>query len=170
MVMKKILFLLFLISYSFSERYMIIVNTSVDVTVMNSDQVKRIFKGRVDHWEDQSLIIPCYIDSKNKEGAPFFTKFLKISPVRYKRYWLKKTFSGEAVAPKALPTPKHVLEFVSITPSSIAVVPEKYGSELPNMKRVELVAYLDVDIGEPVYMPNHLFYSANMLANVSSDP
>ena len=132
--------ILILCSLSFSgdkQEYILIANKNIPRENLKDDELKKIFAGRMVLWENEVKIDPCYIDPDTEDGQFFFAGILKISVKKFKKYWLKKVFSGYGAAPVSLKTTEAIVEFISENKGGIGVIPKDMVKDLKGCKIIK---------------------------------
>ena len=120
------------------ETYILIVNESVDVSKLSKKELKKIYRGKMKMWSKDLDIRPCYANVNTKTGKVFFKKLLKISPAKFKKYWLRMVFSGSGAAPVSLGNVESIIDFVSKNPGGMGIIPASYKDKLKGVRIVGL--------------------------------
>lgn len=100
----------------------IIVNNSVTNGDISAKELRRIFLGKKTTWDDGTSVQPCYINTIDDSGVNFFKTIIRKDHTKFKRYWVKKLFSGDGVAPAAFESLTEVSDYVSKRKGAICYV------------------------------------------------
>lgn len=100
---------------------MIIVNSSVGQDTLSKDEVSKIFLGKHLSWADGSKINMGYQINTNSNTI-FFNKIIGKKFKKFKKYWLKKVFSGNGTPPKTFDNSDKAVNFVKSTSGSISYI------------------------------------------------
>ena len=127
--MKKYLMFLLILSFVLigQEKGVVIANLDVDVSSVTKFGLKRIYLGQKKFWTDGNPVIPIMLsDKKAKEITKrFFNDLLNTSARKYKKGWLKLTFSGNGSAPKRFKSVKKLILYVAETSGAVGFIPLK---------------------------------------------
>ena len=117
------------------EKGVVIVKSEVSEKSLSTFQLLEIYDGNTQFWKNQAKITPCYLDPKDNElGMRFFKDLLNLSPVKFRKLWLKRVFSGQGSAPISLSNDKRVLEFVSDHRGAIGIISESWVDTTQNIR------------------------------------
>ena len=114
-----------------SESGYIIANKDVQVNKLSKQELSSIFLGNKQFWDNGSRIKTSYIMDKSEFSFIFFNQYVEKAYKKFKRYWLKKIFSGYGAAPKNFKNPEQIIDFVSRNSGAIGF----YIGEKPNNKQ-----------------------------------
>jgi ABC-type phosphate transport system substrate-binding protein len=123
--MKKIVQIIAILTIltlsSWAKEGQIIVNIAVTQALTEAD-IKSIYLGKKTQWHDETEIAPAYQSNIDLVGVLFFEKIIKKKHKYFKKYWIKKVFSGNGVAPKILNKDEDVIDYVASNPGGIGFV------------------------------------------------
>lgn len=83
---------------SYGEEYVVVCHKECPVDTLTSQEVKRIFLGKMKKWPDGSSI-DIVVNSNEEVHANFTRSALSKSPSQLSNYWRKILFSGRSVMP-----------------------------------------------------------------------
>ncbi len=114
--------------------YVIVVNTSNDVSSLSVDEVSRLFLKRTAKWDSGLDVVPVdQVESSSVRDR--FSEDIHDKPVSaVKSFWQRQIFSGRAVPPTEKASDAEVLAFVRSNPAAIGYV--SAGSPLGTNVRV----------------------------------
>ena len=78
--------------------------------------------GRKTLWQRGLKTDPCYLAYNTPAGKLFFSSIIAYNYEKFKRYWLKKVFSGYGTAPYPLRTTERIINFVSKNKGGIGII------------------------------------------------
>jgi len=91
----------------------IIANEDVPVNEISKSDLSYIFLGNKKFWNNNCRIRASYITDKSKTSSIFFNDYVEKAYKKFKRYWLKKIFSGYGSAPISFKNPESLIDFIS---------------------------------------------------------
>ncbi|WP_206483255.1 hypothetical protein [Thalassotalea sp. G2M2-11] len=100
----------------------VITHQSVNVSAIDTTQLRRIFTMRQQRWSDDTPIVVFVLPSQHDVHIQFATQYLKIFPYKLDRIWNKLTFSGLGVVPRKISSQQEIERLVRITPGAIGYV------------------------------------------------
>jgi ABC-type phosphate transport system substrate-binding protein len=100
----------------------LVVNSEIDTSKVDAEQVELIYLGKKTLWESGQRIVPVLVNEESDESKQFLENVLKKSVSQYRAYWKRRLFSGGGTVPKTFRTSGEVVEFVARTPGAIGVV------------------------------------------------
>ncbi|MCJ8345081.1 hypothetical protein MJH12_06045 [bacterium] len=103
----------------------ILVNTKVPLEEFSRKELKRVFLGKQTLWKNDKVILPCYQYNNDATDRVFFKNILRRSHSRFKRYWLKRLFSGNGIQPSEFESADEILEFVASNRGAVCYVKSK---------------------------------------------
>lgn len=126
--MKNInkIFVLLFISFSvslFAQETVVIVNNSVKESTLSKNDIKKIYLGKTDAWEDGSNVHLAYLDPISTElGSKFFSDVVDVTFQKFSKIWIKKVFSGYGSKPAKFSEEKAIINFVSQNKGAIGFI------------------------------------------------
>lgn len=114
----------------------LVVNSDIDSTRINAEQIELIYLGKKTLWDSGQRIVPVLVNEESEESKRFLENVLKKSVAQYRAYWKRRLFSGGGAVPKTFRTSTEVVEFVARTPGAIGVV--QSGAKDSRVKVVEV--------------------------------
>ena len=124
---------LFCNSYA-EEKNVLIVNKKIIIESITKTELRKIYLGKTALWNGKIKTQPCLINAKTSLGRNFFEEVLDMPVEKFKRYWLRKVFSGYGAPPTSFNSVEEVIEFVSKKEGGIGFIPESKFKSLPNCK------------------------------------
>jgi hypothetical protein len=119
-----------------AEPGVIIVNKAVATDSLTAHQIQKLFLGKSLMWSKKIHASPCYLTSGDDLGRRFFVDVLDTSLKKFKKYWLKRVFSGYGSAPVSFGSTRKLLNYVSDHPGGIGVIPQSWVDSLTHSKIV----------------------------------
>lgn len=117
----KVLITALLVSSISSADGIVIANSSVASAGLSKSEVSKIFLGKQTVWSDGSGIVTGYqVDTAS--ASTFFNGYVGKKFKKFKKYWLKKVFSGNGVAPKTFSSSAQAVTFVKATHGAIVFI------------------------------------------------
>ncbi len=104
------------------EKGIIIVHKSVPTDSMSSSDIQDIYMGRDLLWDNTVKIEPVMLEKKHEITKRFLKQILDMNYSKFRRFWLRKTYSGNKPGPKYLDSIDRMIEFVSQTAGAIGYV------------------------------------------------
>ena len=116
-------FTIILSANSFAQSFTVVVNNSVNISDIDKSELQRIYLGKIELWNNNTKIIPCYISpAKNEAGKSFFYTVIEMDLEKFNKTWLKKVFAGYGVKPNEFSDENDLIEFVSKTNGAIGFI------------------------------------------------
>lgn len=119
--LAKAFFLLFLLC-SFSSSAVTVVVHPSNKTLINEQDIARIFLGKQAEFPGGGNAIPISLPENSEVTKSFITSVLKKTPPQLKSYWAKLVFTGQGDPPETLPSDKAVVDLVSSNENYIGFV------------------------------------------------
>ena len=114
-------FLIFSLSSSAIAEPTVIVNKSVHVDELNTNDVKQIFMGKKRSWENGDIIVAAVLES-GETHENFLKKFIEKSRMQFRTYWKKLVFTGKAQALNEFGSESDLVAFVADTKGAIGYI------------------------------------------------
>lgn len=126
---KRLIMAVFLLLFLFDgllfageEKIVVIVNDSGPLTNFSEVQIKDIYLGHLMFIGNLRIVPLHYRESGIKEA--FLLRFLQMTPMEYRRYWISKSFQDGIVPPPFLDDFRQINETVKQVPGAIGYLPE----------------------------------------------
>jgi hypothetical protein len=118
----------------------IIANTSVPVSHLSKKDIKRIYMGFTLFWDNEEPVMPALLSPKKITVSEQIVKSaLNQSLNQYRRYWVRRVFSGFGRAPIQIKTPEALALYINATPGSIGLLTHyKPTKSNPNVKVIRI--------------------------------
>ncbi len=105
---------------------MVIANEKGAPTTLTIKELKSIFQGEKQRWNDGTKISIAFMKSSTPVGSATSNKVLKMSGDQLNKFWLALVFQGKAKAPFFYGTASEVENYVSQNAGAIGVVEAGY--------------------------------------------
>jgi ABC-type phosphate transport system substrate-binding protein len=107
------------VSGAMAQDIAVIANKNVSENSLTKSDVKMIFFGQKQRWENgNTIVLALWGDSGAKES--FLSQYMHKSPSQYSNYWRKQIFTGKGQMPASFDDMAEVVKFVGDTPGAIA--------------------------------------------------
>lgn len=100
----------------------IVVNKSVAISEIATDQAADIFLGKIDSLPNGTKMVPIDQEDAEKVRAEFYTKVVKKDAAQLNAYWSRLIFTGKGEPPKKVADNAEVLALVASNPNIIGYV------------------------------------------------
>ena len=100
----------------------IVVNKSVAISEIATDQAADIFLGNIDSLPNGTKMVPIDQEDAEKVRAEFYTKVVKKDAAQLNAYWSRLIFTGKGEPPKKVADNAEVLALVASNPNIIGYV------------------------------------------------
>ncbi len=97
----------------------VIVNSSVPQTSVSRTDIRQVFTGHRQFWDDGSKIRVFVLDSSAPQHKTFCREQLKMFPYQLERLWNQITYSGQGEPPVRLDSQQELINAVLDTPGAI---------------------------------------------------
>lgn len=121
-IIKTLLFLSFLTvapSLFADEKGVLVVGEDVDITNLSANELENIFLGRQTLWSNGKRIQIAISTQNDEKLEQFLIENIGQNKRRFKKYWLKKVFSGYGIAPKLFNSNDKALDFAKSQENAI---------------------------------------------------
>lgn len=105
-----------------AEKLAIIVNNSVDVSMLSKSEVKKIFLGKKTTWDKGGKIVISILKKKSDTHKKFLKTYVKKNPSQYSNFWKKLVFTGKGKMPKNSKSENAMVKFVSTTKNAVGYI------------------------------------------------
>ena len=105
---------------------MVIANEKGAPTTLTMKELKSIFQGEKQRWNDGTKISIAFMKSSTPVGSATSNKVLKMSGDQLNKFWLALVFQGKAKAPFFYGSASEVESYVSQNAGAIGVVESGY--------------------------------------------
>lgn len=100
----------------------IVVSSDVSKDQMSMKELRSFLKGEKQEWSDGTRVRLAIMDPKTDIGSETADKLYGMSEKQLKKYWLGKSFRGEAVAPEFFKSEDALLSYVTAGEGVLGVV------------------------------------------------
>jgi hypothetical protein len=127
--------------------FVVVAHDDLGLEDLSSEQLRRIFLGERQYWDDGSRILTLIGMPGTAGRATVLELICDMTEAQYREYWIAKIFRTQATSgPRVLETDAALLSFVSRLPGSIAVVPAS-----PDTDGVRILSIDGLKPGAPGY-------------------
>ncbi|WP_139141993.1 hypothetical protein [Alteromonas lipolytica] len=102
----------------------VLVNQSVNVDELSSVQLRMIFAGRTQFWQDGSRIQVFVLPTDGPVHQQFCRTLLNTYPYQLKRIWQRVVYSGQGDAPTVVDSVAQMSAMIAATPGAIGYLPQ----------------------------------------------
>lgn len=113
--------LLMLTTITAQAELLVIANKSVTQSTLSGQDMKDIFLGNKQYWNDKSKISVAAL-SEGDTAKAFFSKYLGMSPKQYDGLWDEKLYTGGKLSPRLFKNAKQLVDFITQTSGAIGFV------------------------------------------------
>jgi ABC-type phosphate transport system substrate-binding protein len=99
----------------------VIVNPSVPINSVSSDDLKKIFTGKMVVWEGGQSIKPATLNDGSVHEE-FVKNYTGKTTNQFQTYWRRMIFTGQGIQPRSFSSSRDLIEYVSETPGAIGYV------------------------------------------------
>ena len=117
----------------------VVANPDVTISSISISDLRRIFMGKKRLWSNKKAIKAYYLTDKIAVGKDLIEKVTHISSHSYKKYWVKKIFSGFGSPPTPEQSYNILIEHVIETPGAIAIIDREVAKVLTGCKQITIV-------------------------------
>jgi ABC-type phosphate transport system substrate-binding protein len=121
-----------------NQKGVVVVSPDVDINSISKDDLENIFLGRQTIWSNGKRINIAISTQNDEKLEQFLIDNIGQSKRRYKKYWLKKVFSGYGVAPRLFSSNEKALEFAKMHPSTITYLTVDDDTQAEKIKIIEV--------------------------------
>lgn len=100
---------------------LVIANKSVTQSTLTSQDIKDIFLGNKQYWNDKSKITVATL-SEGDTATTFFKTYLGMSPKKYDGMWNEKLYTGGKFSPRLFKNPKQLIDFINQNSGAIGFI------------------------------------------------
>jgi ABC-type phosphate transport system substrate-binding protein len=126
------------VSAAENEKGVVVVSPNVKVDNISRDDLENIFLGRQTIWANGKKITIAISTQNDEKLEEFLSENIGQTKRRFKKYWLKKVFSGYGVAPRLFSNNEKALEFAKAHPDTITYLTLEDESQVENIKIVNV--------------------------------
>ena len=105
-----------------SEPYSVVAHQDGAPKRMSAGQLRTIFKGRKQRWDDRSKIMLVMLKPSTEGGSVILEGMFGMDGNAWNKYWLVQAFRGRATPPKYFASEKVLQTYVAETPGAIGIV------------------------------------------------
>jgi ABC-type phosphate transport system substrate-binding protein len=99
----------------------VIANKSVTQSTLTGQDIKDIFLGNKQYWNDKSKISVAAL-SEGDTAKSFFKTYLGMSPKKYGGMWDEKLYTGGKLSPRLFKNSKQLIDFITQTSGAIGFI------------------------------------------------
>jgi len=99
----------------------VIANKSVTQSTLTGQDIKDIFLGNKQYWNDKSKISVAAL-SEGDTAKSFFKNYLNMSPKQYGGMWNEKIYTGAKFSPRLFKNPKQLIDYINQTSGTIGFI------------------------------------------------
>ncbi|PHQ65529.1 MAG: hypothetical protein COB99_03485 [Sulfurimonas sp.] len=138
-IIKVLLLLSFIIPSVYAlEKNVIVISDNIDITELSKSDLENIFLGRKTFWSHGERI-SISLSSQNPSALnQFLTDYIGQNKRRFKKFWLKKVFSGYGIAPKIFKNNEKALKFLKEHENSIIYMTVDDSQKLEGIKLINV--------------------------------
>lgn len=137
MNLKKLFtFIMISLSLSFAGDYVFVVNSGVSNSSFSKDEIKKIYFGKIAKW-DNGTSVQLSFNTESEAKESFLQPYLQASKKKFKKFWMKRVFSGFGPPPTEKNNSQAIADFVSKTNGAIGFV-EKSVAEKSGLKILKI--------------------------------
>jgi len=101
------------------QEYVIVVHKDRQISSLKSNELKRMFLGKVKKWPDGETVVPVF-NPREDAHSVFTRQFLHKSPAQLKTYLRKRLFSGLGMMPYSAANNAEVMSYLSENTNAIS--------------------------------------------------
>jgi len=140
MKIRNRFFYILLVFFSFqwlpAQEVAIVVNKDNPVSDLSLEMLIKYFKADKQRWENGGKIKLAVMPLSSPSGKTVLDKIFKMTEKEYKKFWLKKVFKGDAVAPVKKSSATEILDFLLSEPNGLAFIPAEKADAAVKVLRV----------------------------------
>ncbi|MEW9798049.1 hypothetical protein [Alteromonas sp. CYL-A6] len=106
------------------DNIVVIVNPTVSATTLSQTDIRQIFTGHRQFWDDGSKIEVFVLENSRDIHKAFCRERMKMFPYQLERLWNQVTYSGQGEPPVRLSTQQELINAVQHTPGAIGYAEE----------------------------------------------
>jgi hypothetical protein len=127
----------------------IVVHPDTDVRELSFDQLRKIFRGEQQFWEDGSRITLLVRAPVAAERALVLERIYRMSEDQFRQYWIGKMFRADVAAgPKIVYSSEMARDLVTAIPGAITFIPAD--AVVPGLRVVRINGRLPGDASYPL--------------------
>ena len=100
----------------------IIANPDVPVASLASEELARMYLGKVSRWQNGTTVVPVMLKTGPVQEE-FVEDYLSRPVHRFVTYWRQMVFTGKGVPPRSFTDQAALVEFVATTPGAVGYAP-----------------------------------------------
>jgi len=97
----------------------VVVNSAVTVNALSPSELRQIFTGHRQYWNDGKKINVFVLDDAQALHKAFCRETLKMFPYQLSRLWDQLTYSGQGIAPTRVPSQDALINAIENTEGAI---------------------------------------------------
>lgn len=106
----------------FADGIAVVANPAVGVDALSSDEVMRLFLGKVKAFANDQTVTPLAQKEGSDIRTAFGSKVLQKTPVQEKAYWSQLIFTGRGVPPDEYGSDAEIKKLVAANPGAIGYI------------------------------------------------
>lgn len=99
----------------------VIANTSVSVDSVSSEDLKKIFTGKLVVWNDGHSIKPAIL-ADGQTHQTFIRNYIGKTTDQFRTYWRRMIFTGQGIQPRTFSKVSDLIEYVTETPGAVGYI------------------------------------------------
>ncbi|MDO6566474.1 substrate-binding domain-containing protein [Alteromonas sp. 1_MG-2023] len=105
-----------------ADNVIVVASESVETHSLTRSQLRQIFTGHLQYWEDGKKIHVFVLEDENGLHKTFCRETLQMFPYQLSRLWDQLTYSGQGVTPTRAESQAKLIEMVESTSGAIGYV------------------------------------------------
>lgn len=122
LIIATIFLALFAMGNVVNAQVVVIVNKDNETTNLSKDELKSIYLGEQQQWQDGSRIVLTDRKDNDEAAIKFYEDFLGRSQRKLRKLWLRKVITGEISPPESYETDEGIIKFVSKNTGAIGFI------------------------------------------------
>ena len=127
-------FCLLVVSISAKAEFLVVVNPSVEVDSLSSQELAQIYALQVKNWQSSQLIKAYTFPSKHPDYKAFSLTVLRTQPHQLNRLWNRVLFTGTGNPPSKVSSSEDMLKMVRTNLGAIGYVKKHISLDLNGVK------------------------------------
>ena len=116
------------------EAPIVIVNESVQNNVLTRSELRQIFTGHLQYWDDGTKIHVFVLGDSQLLHKGFCRENLQMFPYQLSRLWNQLTYSGQGVTPSRVPTQEALIRAVENTAGAIGYMDKEHTTKAKQLE------------------------------------
>jgi hypothetical protein len=115
---------------------LVVIGNKVDQKSMKKNSLINVFKGRLNSWNNGSIVLIVLPSQKNENSSEVAKTVYGTSVKGMQKFWLSLVFQGRSNPPIFLDTDEEIIKYIQKNPGSIGLI--SGNSEYPKNLRIEI--------------------------------